>query len=171
MNLNKLFNRTNEPSPKKVEKAGKKNLGIIEGAESRAREGLVSEYGFKQGDIDLITELQDPKKGHLRVEQDERGNDVLSCRYLDHDFEARIGESGSLSLLMDGERQDDNYELRYFLEKLISYADFLKKQKNIPELAMEDLTSERSSNLRWELSGEKRGVAKKAIDDFLSRLS
>ena len=146
-------------------------MGKQQVEESWARERLVKEYGLNQGDIDLIKELQDPKKGNLRLRKDQAtGVDVINCRYLGHEWESRTDENGRPFILMDGERQDHDPKITYFQDKLGKYAAFLKEQEHIPVRAIKRLTDEHGS-AKGVLSADKGESAMKAIDDFLSRSS
>lgn len=173
MNLDRLFNRKNEPGRRTVEKAGRANLSIRQAEETEIRESLVKFRLFTSGDMDLIKELQDPEKGNLRVSKDERGKDVIKCRYLGREFEARI-DDGRRVFLMDGKIQDvddkqNRHKLADFRDKLEKYSAFLKEQEYIPERAMKNLTDRYGGSLKWKLSEEDRNIAMRAIDDFLGR--
>ncbi|MDO8552355.1 MAG: hypothetical protein Q7S01_02360 [bacterium] len=175
MDLNKLFNRKNEPGPKKVEKSGRENMAIQRGAESRQREKLVNEYGLNQGDLDLIKEI-----GDIRVSKDEKGHNVFGCKYLGHEIELRNDKDGSF-VLMDGKRQSvDNKQAQEqwdrFRDKLLVYSDFLERQKYIPENARGNLIHHYAymghpEILEKSQSEEDRAVTRKVIDDFLGRSS
>ena len=169
--LDRVFGRKNEPNLKKVEKIGRGNMGGQEAEESKQRDRLVKSYGFKQGDFDLIVELQDPEKGNLRFSKDpETGSDVISCRYLGHEWESRTDEKRYPFLLMDGARQDEESPgVRDFRRKLEVYSNFLKKQEKIPENAMAELNS--AGNLKWLQNAENRNIALRAINNFLGRSS